>query len=56
MLSSTRHAQVVVLAAGYDTRSYRLKTGDTQVSSDPSFSRLPTEKNVPLIALSMLGS
>ena len=38
--------QVVVLAAGYDTRAYRLKTGNTQVSSDPSPSWLPTEYTV----------
>ena len=29
----TDPVQVVVLAAGYDTRCYRLKTGNTQVSS-----------------------
>ena len=45
--------QVVVLAAGYDTRAYRLKTGDTQVSSNSSPSWLFVELTVPLKGLVM---
>ena len=36
---SLNPAQVVVLAAGYDTRCYRLKTGNTQVGSWVSYQK-----------------
>ena len=46
---SLNPAQVVVLAAGYDTRCYRLKTGNTQVGSCASCHKPkclpPTVKN-----------